>query len=85
MYTSAIPLLNGKTHSGVTLHYFREYQLPVVFGKIVIASHITNQRSTAKPGNILNSNASGCIIATIDYILSFKIMVTVDCLNSFPP
>lgn len=48
---------------------FREYQLPVVFGRKVISCKLTNVRSRAKVGTVLNENEAGCIIATVDYNL----------------
>lgn len=46
---------------------FREYQMPIVFGKRIIDVEITKNRSTQKPGTIICENEQGMMIATIDY------------------
>lgn len=46
---------------------FREYQLIPFNGKKVIACHITNIKSTKKPGTIISSKTNSVMVATIDY------------------
>ena len=46
---------------------FREYQLPIVYGKKIIATEITNIKSTQRPGKILFETDKGMMITTIDY------------------
>lgn len=49
---------------GVT---FRDYQLPIVAGKTIISSEITENRSCQKPGTILVENETDIVVATVDY------------------
>lgn len=47
--------------------HFREYQLPEVWGKKIIASRFTDIKSTQKPGTIVMDNDCSFMLATIDY------------------
>lgn len=47
--------------------HFREYQLPEVFGKRIIAAQFTNIKSNNKPGTIVMENESSFMLSTIDY------------------
>ena len=47
--------------------HFREYQLPEVYGKRIIASRFTDIKSAKKPGAILLENESSFMLSTIDY------------------
>ncbi len=52
---------------------FRPYQLPKVKGYTISHVKITNERSSKKPGTLLNSNNISMTFATIDYnIILFK-------------
>lgn len=46
---------------------FREYQLPVVCGKKIIDSKITDIRSLKKAGTIVEQNENGIMFASVDY------------------
>lgn len=46
---------------------FREYQLPVVCGKKMIDSKITDIRSLKKAGTIVEQNENGIMFASVDY------------------
>ena len=46
---------------------FREYQLPYVRGKSIIAGSITGIQSSEKPGTMLFEGAEGMMMATVDY------------------
>lgn len=46
---------------------FREYQLPKVYDRRIIAAHATNIKSNQKPGTILAENEQAMLLATIDY------------------
>lgn len=51
----------------IRAYSFREYQLPVVYGKRIISTYITETKSDAKPGTVLAQDDMGMLIATIDY------------------
>lgn len=46
---------------------FREYQLPIVWGKRIIDVGITRNRSKQKAGTVICENDQGMMIATVDY------------------
>lgn len=46
---------------------FREYQIPTVYEKPIIASEILQETTRMKPGTILQTSDAGMTIATIDY------------------
>lgn len=46
---------------------FREYQIPTVYEKPIIASEILQETTRMKPGTILQTSDVGMTIATIDY------------------
>lgn len=56
---------------------FREYQLPVIYGKRIIDCQITNIKSNKKSGTILSQDNRGMMLATIDY----NILVYIDRLD----
>jgi len=56
-------------HNVVRAFTFQEYQLPVILGRLVRASRITDQISIARPGVILEEDDKGFLISTIDYDL----------------
>lgn len=51
----------------IRAYNFREYQIPVVKGKSIIATEITNERSKDKPGVVIQQNKYGFILSTLDY------------------
>ena len=52
---------------------FREYQVPVIKGKKIIFSQMTNQKSNSSPGNIYLEEEHSYLMATIDYnIILYK-------------
>lgn len=46
---------------------FREYQIPTVFGKPVVEVDITSDRSSKKPGSLVEDSSDHFILSTIDY------------------
>lgn len=54
-------------HNQIRAYNFREYQLPVVFGKKIRFCEITKNRSAEKSGSIIWQNDDCMMIATIDY------------------
>ncbi len=48
---------------------FREYQMPKIYGRSVIASKTTGRKSQKKPGTVIMESAAGMILATVDYDL----------------
>lgn len=46
---------------------FREYQMPVVHDRKIIASRITDMKSQGRPGKILSEDSHGMMLSTIDY------------------
>lgn len=46
---------------------FREYQLPEVYGRNIIAARVTKVKSRKKPGGVILQNNQGMLLATIDY------------------
>lgn len=46
---------------------FREYQMPIVYERPIIASKILENSTKGKSGTILQANNAGITIATIDY------------------
>ena len=51
----------------IRAYSFREYQMPKVYDRKIIATRITNVKSTQKPGTILMENEQSMLLATIDY------------------
>lgn len=47
--------------------HFREYQLPVVFGKKIIAVELTETKSQQRAGQIIRETEESITISTIDY------------------
>ena len=54
-------------HNQIRAYNFREYQLPVVFGKKIRFCEITKNRSVGKLGSVIWQNDDCMMIATIDY------------------
>ncbi len=54
-------------HNQIRAFNFREYQLPVVFGKKIRFCKISNNRSVEKPGSIIWQNDDCIVLASIDY------------------
>lgn len=54
-------------HNQIRAYNFREYQLPVVFGKKIRLCEITKNRSVERPGSVIWQNDDCIMIATIDY------------------
>lgn len=48
---------------------FRVYQIPKINGNKIITTSITDIKSTQKPGTVIFSTVSSCMIATIDFNL----------------
>ena len=46
---------------------FREYQLPIVYGKVIIDSKILDKKTPGRVGDIIDENRCGMCISTIDY------------------
>lgn len=46
---------------------FREYQLPQVCGHAILDAEILPRRSAKKPGTIMEQDANGFVLASIDY------------------
>ena len=46
---------------------FREYQMPAVYGRDIIAAKSTFIKSDKKPGTILSEDEHGMMLSTIDY------------------
>ena len=46
---------------------FRDYQLPKLYGYSVVGACITNDRSTLRPGRILEDDCNYICLSTIDY------------------
>jgi methionyl-tRNA formyltransferase len=61
---------------------FREYQMPVVFGKSIAEVEILDDRSKLKPGSLIAESENSMIVSTIDYnvMLYFD---RVDLINKF--
>lgn len=55
--------------SQIRAFHFRDYQLPKLYGYEVVAAVITDERSTSKPGQILEDTEDFIYLATIDYNL----------------
>lgn len=51
----------------INAYCFREYQMPIVYNKSIIAAKVTNIKSKIKPGQILLTDCHGIMISTIDY------------------
>lgn len=54
-------------HNQIRAFVFREYQLPVVFDRLIYKSEITNKKTSGKPGSIVHNEKAFMIINTIDY------------------
>lgn len=51
----------------VKAYSFQEYQLPIIYGKKVIGTQITNKKSKNKIGSIIAEDNKSMTLATIDY------------------
>lgn len=51
----------------IRAHSFREFQMPLVNGKYIIAFEYTNERSMEKPGTILVKQRDSMLMSTVDY------------------
>lgn len=61
---------------------FREYQMPIVFGKNVIKCVVTNIRSIQKAGEIIIDSKRATMVSTIDYNIIFYYDYTDELLNA---
>lgn len=62
--------LNQTAHTikrQIYAYSFREYQLPIVFGKKIVETDIMKSRSFLKPGDIIKHENDYIEVATIDY------------------
>lgn len=61
---------------------FREYQLPVIFGRKITEVEILDERSKEKPGKILEENSKFIKLSTIDFNINIYID-NIDEINIF--
>jgi len=53
--------------------HFRSYQLPCIMGSMISSTHICDEKSPIRPGNVINETDEFLKLSTIDYnILLFK-------------
>ena len=50
----------------IRAYSFREYQMPEIYGKRVIASKISKRKSQYKPGKIIVESELGFVVSTMD-------------------
>lgn len=62
---------------------FREYQLPVVFGKPIVEIDITTRKSTHKPGTVVQNFSNKLVVSTIDYDVILFVDLLPDVLDRF--
>ena len=61
---------------------FREYQMPVVYGKAIIDTRILSSKSIRKAGTILKQDLMGIRLSTIDYDIMLFYDRLEECLNA---
>lgn len=69
-------------HNTIRAFTFQEYQLPIVLGRRICSSRITNMVSGAKPGMVLKETPEAFTISTIDFDLHLTKDYSLDLLQA---